>query len=44
MPDGMLTFNDVVGSLLADEIRRKSTDQGKNGQVLATQEERGQKK
>ena len=27
--DGTLTFNDVVGSLLAEEIRRKSMDQGK---------------
>ena len=43
VPDGMLTFNDVVGSLLAEEIRRKSMDQGKNGQALATQEERGRK-
>ena len=26
VPDGKLTFNDVVGSLLAEEIRRKSMD------------------
>ena len=42
--DGMLTFNDVVGSLLTEEIHKKSMDQGKNGQALATQEERGRKK
>ena len=42
-PDGMLTFNDVVGSLLAEEIRKKSMDQEKNGQALAMQEERGRK-
>ena len=41
--DGMMTFNDVVGSLLAEEIRTKSMDQGKNGQALAMQEERGRK-
>ena len=35
-PDGTLTFNDVVGSLLAEEIHTKSMDQGKNGQALAT--------
>ena len=42
-PDGTLTFNDVVGSLHAEEIRRKSMDQGKNGQALASEEERGRK-
>ena len=31
MPEGGLTFNDVVGNLLAEEIHRKSMDQGKNG-------------
>ena len=35
-PDGTLTFNDVVGSLLVEKIRRKSMDQGKNSQALAT--------
>ena len=41
--DGALTFNDVVGSLLAEEIRRKSMDQVKNGQALVAQEDRGKK-
>ena len=43
MLEGGLTFNDVVGNLLAKEIYRKSMDRGKNGQVLATNEERGRK-
>ena len=43
MLDGMLTFNDVVGNLLTEGIHRKSMDQGKNGQALATQDDRGKK-